>query len=61
MRSQIWVEELFIFLFRPGWDGIYKRSGNSSFIVEYLEFLVKFEVPYDERYIFKQVEYTQGD
>ena len=34
---------------------------RKSFIEEYLEFLVKFEVPYDERYIFKQVEYTQGD
>ena len=34
---------------------------RKSFIEEHLEFLVKFEVPYDERYIFKQVEYTQGD
>ncbi|MDA3904492.1 MAG: IS200/IS605 family transposase [Bacteroidales bacterium] len=28
-----------------------------SFIEEYIEFLDKFEVPYDERYIFKKVEY----
>jgi putative transposase len=30
---------------------------KKSFIEEYLEFLDKFEVPYDERYIFKPVEY----
>jgi REP element-mobilizing transposase RayT len=30
---------------------------RKSFIEEYQEFLEKFEVPYDERYIFKPVEY----
>ena len=34
---------------------------RKSFIEEYLEFLVKFEVPYNERYIFKQIEYPQED
>lgn len=28
-----------------------------SFIEEYLDFLEKFEVPYDERYIFKPIKY----
>ena len=31
---------------------------KKSFIEEYLEFLEKFQVPYDERYIFKPVEYS---
>jgi putative transposase len=30
---------------------------KKTFIQEYLEFLEKFKVPYDERYIFKPVEY----
>jgi len=30
---------------------------NKSFITEYLEFLEKFEIDYDERFIFKPVEY----
>lgn len=30
---------------------------KKTFIEEYLEFLEKFEVPFDERYIFKPVEY----
>ena len=30
---------------------------RKTFIQEYLEFLEKFKVPYDERYIFKPVEY----
>lgn len=34
---------------------------RKSFIEEYLEFLEKFEVPYDERYIFKPVKYTDED
>ncbi|MBN1651520.1 MAG: IS200/IS605 family transposase [Bacteroidales bacterium] len=34
---------------------------RKSFKEEYLEFLEKFEVPYDERYVFKSVEYTEGD
>jgi REP element-mobilizing transposase RayT len=32
-----------------------------SFIEEYLEFLEKFEVPFDERYIFNPVEYLKED
>jgi putative transposase len=32
---------------------------KKSFIEEYLEFLEKFEVPFDERYIFKPVEYEK--
>jgi putative transposase len=32
-----------------------------SFIEEYLDFLKKFEVPYDERYIFKPVDYSPED
>lgn len=34
---------------------------RKSFTEEYLEFLEKFEVPFDERYIFKPVEYTESD
>jgi REP-associated tyrosine transposase len=34
---------------------------QKSFLEEYLEFLEKFEVPYDERYIFKPVKYTEED
>jgi len=34
---------------------------RKSFIEQYLQFLEKFEVPYDERYIFKPVEYTDED
>ncbi len=34
---------------------------RKSFTEEYLEFLKKFEVPFDERYIFKPVEYTESD
>jgi REP element-mobilizing transposase RayT len=30
-----------------------------TFIEEYLDFLEKFDVPYDERYIFKPVEYAE--
>ena len=30
---------------------------TKSFIEEYLEFLEKFQVPFDERYVFKPVEY----
>ena len=33
---------------------------KTTFIQEYLEFLEKFEVPYDERYIFKPVDLEQG-
>jgi hypothetical protein len=29
---------------------------KKTFIEEYKEFLVKFEVPYDERYIFKAID-----
>lgn len=35
-----------------------KHHHKKSFIEEYLEFLEKFEVPFDERYIFKTVEIT---
>jgi putative transposase len=38
-----------------------KHHSKKSFIREYQEFLKKFEVPYDERYIFKPVEYTNED
>ncbi len=31
---------------------------RKSFIEEYIEFLDRFEVPYDERYIFKPVQYA---
>jgi len=34
---------------------------KKTFIEEYLEFLEKFEVPYDKRYLFKPVEYAEGD
>jgi REP element-mobilizing transposase RayT len=34
---------------------------RKSFVQEYLEFLEKFEVPFDERYIFKPVDYTESD
>jgi putative transposase len=44
-------------------DNVYKYIMNQkehhkkkTFIEEYIEFLEKFEVPYDERYIFKPVE-----
>ena len=30
---------------------------KKSFIVEYLEFLKKFKVPYDERFVFKPIEF----
>ena len=30
---------------------------TKSFIEEYLEFLEKFQVPFDERYVFKPIEY----
>jgi putative transposase len=33
---------------------------KKTFIEEYLEFLEKFEIPYDERYIFKSIE-NYGD
>lgn len=31
---------------------------RKSFIEEYIEFLDRFEVPYDERYIFKPIQYA---
>ena len=34
---------------------------RKTFTEEYLEFLEKFEVPYNERYIFKPVEYLNED
>ena len=34
---------------------------RKTFTEEYLEFLEKFEVPYNERYIFKPVEYLNAD
>lgn len=34
---------------------------KKSFIEEYLDFLEKFEIPFDERYIFKPVEYSPED
>jgi len=34
-----------------------KHHRTKSFIEEYMEFLEKFKVPFDERYIFKPVEY----
>ena len=33
---------------------------RKSFTEEYLEFLEKFEIPYDERYVFKPVEYGKN-
>ncbi len=33
-----------------------KHHATKSFRVEYLEFLTKYKVPYDERYIFKSIE-----
>ncbi|MBL7903391.1 MAG: IS200/IS605 family transposase [Bacteroidales bacterium] len=32
-----------------------------TFIEEYLDFLEKFEVPYDERYIFKQIDFLMEE
>jgi len=32
---------------------------RKKFIEEYQEFLEKFEVPFDERYLFKPVEYSE--
>jgi len=34
---------------------------RKTFLEEYLDFLERFQVPYDERYIFKPVEYNIGD
>ncbi len=34
---------------------------RKTFTEEYIEFLEKFEVPYNERYIFKPVEYLNAD
>lgn len=34
---------------------------KKTFIEEYLDFLEKFEVDYDERYIFKPVDYIDED
>lgn len=34
---------------------------RKSFIEEYFEFLEKFEVPYDERYVFNHIEYLKKD
>ena len=34
-----------------------KHHKTKTFVEEYLEFLEKFQVPFDERYIFKPVEY----
>jgi hypothetical protein len=34
---------------------------KKTFMKEYHEFLEKFEVPYDERYIFRPVDYTDED
>ena len=34
---------------------------KKSFIEEYLEFLEKFEIPYNERFIFNPVEYAEED
>jgi len=34
-----------------------KHHKTKSFIEEYLDFLEKFKVPFDERYVFKPVEY----
>jgi putative transposase len=31
-----------------------------SFIEEYIDFLVKYEVPYDDRYIFKPIDYKES-
>lgn len=35
-----------------------KHHRRKSFIEEYLEFLEKFQAPYDERYIFHPVDYS---
>ena len=34
---------------------------KKTFMEEYLEFLEKFEVPYDERYLFEPVDYSDED
>ena len=34
---------------------------KKTFIEEYLEFLEKFEIPYDERFVFKPVEFSGGE
>jgi putative transposase len=34
-----------------------KHHATKTFTEEYLEFLIKFEVPFDERYIFKSIDY----
>jgi len=34
---------------------------KKTFIEEYMEFLEKFEIPYDERYIFKSVDYKKEE
>ena len=34
---------------------------KKTFIEEYLEFLERFQVPYEERYIFKPVEYNKDE
>jgi len=34
---------------------------RKTFLEEYHEFLEQFEVPYDERYIFKPVDYREED
>lgn len=34
---------------------------KKTFVEEYLEFLERFQVPHDERYIFKPVEYDMDD
>jgi len=38
-------------------DNQYLHHKKISFKEEYLEFLEKFKIPYDERYVFKPVEY----
>ncbi len=38
-----------------------RHHRKKTFIQEYLDFLEKFEVPYDERYIFNPVEYLNQE
>jgi REP element-mobilizing transposase RayT len=37
------------------------HHSRKTFIAEYIEFLEKFNVPYDERYLFKPVVYLNGN
>jgi len=48
---------LFLVISFPQNQKIHHR--RKTFIEEYMEFLEKFELPYDRRYIFKPVDYSE--